>query len=162
MTMPPVSTASPESMPKPAETTAAPIGPRERPLINGDNAYFWEGVQERTLIFQKCDDCEKVRHPSSPACPSCCSMAWQPVTSTGSGTVYTFAIVHHPQLPGFQTPYPVMVVEFEEGARMALSSSKIDGRDLYIGAPVQVAFKVDDDFVYPDLELRSLVDKAAL
>jgi uncharacterized OB-fold protein len=124
---------------------------RERPLINVDNRYFWDGVAQGLLLVQKCSDCGVLRHPSRPMCSACQSLKWEAVESCGRGHIYSFAVAHHPPTRGYTVPYVVLLVEFEEGFRLALSTNNIDVGELRIGAPVVFSSCRDGDFVYPDV-----------
>ena len=80
--------------------------PRPRPAITHDIAFFFEGARQGRLLIQRCARCGQLRHPPRPACASCGSFEWDTVTSSGRGTVYSFVVVHHPQVPGFDYPCP--------------------------------------------------------
>ena len=127
-----------------------PRPPRPRPAINRDNAFFWEGVEAGELRIQRCTKCSKLRHPPGPSCPECGSLEWDTVTATGRGTVYSYVVPHYPQVPSFEYPYVVVLVELEEGVRLVSNIIDIDPPDVAIGMPVEVAFtKVDDELTLP-------------
>jgi uncharacterized OB-fold protein len=135
-----------------ANAPGAPSG-RERPLINLDNQYFWDGIAEGRLLVQRCDDCSTLRHPSRPMCGNCQSFRWTPVESSGRGTVYSFVVVHHPPIRGFTPPYAVVLVEFEEGFRVVMSADEVQLDELRIGVPVVFTTCRDGDFSYPSVRL---------
>jgi uncharacterized protein len=138
-----------------ADGATAPEKPsvRERPLINPDNQYFWDGVAEGKLLVQRCDDCGTLRHPSRPMCEKCQSFRWTAVESSGKGTVYSYVVVHHPPLPGFTPPYAVVLVEFEEGFRVVMTAPGVQSDELRIGVPVAFTTCRDGDFTYPSVRL---------
>ena len=123
---------------------------RPRPPRNQDNAFFWEGVDRGELLIQRCTSCGKLRHPPRPMCPNCQSLEWDTVRSNGNGEVYSFVVPHHPQVPSFEYPYVVAVVELEEGTRLISNVVDIDPADVQIGMPVEVRFvAVDDELTLP-------------
>ena len=38
--------------------------------------------------------------------------------SSGRGTVYSYVVVHYPQVPAFEYPLPIGLIELEEGTRV--------------------------------------------
>jgi len=138
---------------KPQAHGAAPVV--LRPAVNGDNAYFWDGVQAGELRIQRCVRCSRLRHPDSPACPQCGSLDWDWTVASGQAEVHTYAVVHHPLLPPFTEPYPVAVVTLAEGVRLITRLRGFEPDELRIGAPVQVRFEeVAEDLVLPVFEPR--------
>jgi uncharacterized protein len=134
---------------KPPETKEA-TAPRPRPPRNQDNAFFWEGVDRGELLIQHCTSCGRLRHPPRPMCPNCQSLEWDAVASSGRGEVYSFVVPHYPQVPSFEYPYVVAVVQLEEGTRLITNVIDIDPADVEIGMPVQVRFvAIDDELTLP-------------
>jgi uncharacterized protein len=128
---------------------------RPRPAINEDNAYFWEGVARGQLLIQRCGGCETLRHPPRPMCDRCQSTEWDTVTASGSGTVYSYVVHHHPPLPGVTTPHPVLLVELAEGVRLvAQAAIGTDPEDVEIGQAVEVVFEqIDEELTVPAFRL---------
>jgi uncharacterized OB-fold protein/acyl dehydratase len=127
-----------------------PTAPRPRPPRNQDNAFFWEGVDRGELLIQRCLVCGRLRHPPRPMCPNCQSLEWDTVTSTGRGEVFSFVIPHYPQVPSFEYPYVVAVIELDEGTRLISNVIDIDPGDVTIGMPVEARFvAVDDELTLP-------------
>jgi uncharacterized OB-fold protein len=131
------------------------LGRRERPPINYDNEFFWDGIQEGTLRIQRCSDCGRFRYPAIPSCSRCHSLTWETIESDGRGAIYSYVTVHHPPTPGFALPYVVVLVELDEGVRLPISSSTMTPEELTIGARVEIGFTRDGDFVFPDVHLAS-------
>jgi uncharacterized OB-fold protein len=135
-----------------AAMSAAPVD-RPRPVLTGDNAFFWRGLQEQRLLVQRCEDCGEVRHPSMPACPWCQSLRWQPIEVAGHGTVYSLTVVHRPLPPGIESPARIVLVELEHGVRLVAGFRSADGRNPTIGDCVRVAYeRFDDDLTLPWFE----------
>jgi len=74
-------------------------------------------------------------------CPSCNSLEWDTVTSSGRGTVYSYVIPRHPQMPGFEEPYVVALVELAEGTRIVSNLVGIHPAEVTNGMPVEVVFE---------------------
>ena len=131
------------STPKQAGEQSRPSRPQ--PPINLDNAFFWEGVQAGELRLQRCGGCERLRHPPRPMCGICQSTQWDTITSSGCGEVYSYAIHHHPQLPGIELPLVVILVALEEGVRFVSTLTGASPDDVRIGMPVELAFESAGD-----------------
>ncbi|MFF5127598.1 bifunctional MaoC family dehydratase N-terminal/OB-fold nucleic acid binding domain-containing protein [Streptomyces syringium] len=122
---------------------------RPRPVINRDNAGFWEGVAAHKLLFQRCDACGTPRFPWLPGCGSCGSPEWTAVEASGAGTVYSYVVMHHPPFPAFDPPYAVALVELAEGVRMISNITGVAADRVRVGMPVTLEFLR----VAPDQEL---------
>jgi len=133
-----------------AATASAATAPRPRPALTHDNAFFFEGARQGRLLIQRCSSCGLLRHPPRAACPGCRSFEWDTVTASGKGSVFSFVVVHHPQVPGFEYPLPIAVVELEEGTRLVADLIGIEPGDVRIGMPVVVDMvAVDDELTLP-------------
>jgi uncharacterized OB-fold protein/acyl dehydratase len=132
----------------------AKIG-RFRPVENHDTKFFWEGVRAGKLLVQRCKDCGTLRHPPGPMCPSCQSLAWEAVESSGRGTVHSYVVMHHPQIPPFDYPNTVLLVELEEGTRLITQLVDAKPEDAAVGTPVEVVFReVEEGLVLPLFRIR--------
>ncbi|MFW0785798.1 Zn-ribbon domain-containing OB-fold protein [Gordonia sp. CPCC 206044] len=121
-------------------TRSAVAQGRPAPVINGDTEFFWEAAADRKLVAQCCSACRVLRHPPGPACPQCHSFDWEVVELSGRGTLFSFTVVHHPPVPGFDGPAIVVVVELEEGTRFVSNMTDVDPDTLKIGEPLEVFF----------------------
>ncbi|UNZ21880.1 hypothetical protein HC362_17055 [Streptomyces sp. 891-h] len=123
---------------------------RPRPVVNRDNAGFWEGVARHQLLFQCCAACATPRFPWLPGCNSCGSAEWCAVAASGRGTVYSYVVLHHPPFPAFDPPYAVALVELDEGVRIISNVTGVRHDQVRIGMPVELEFlRVDDDLQLP-------------
>jgi uncharacterized protein len=134
-------------------SSAAPAGPtalRPHPALTQDNAFFFEGTQAGKLLIQRCASCATLRHPPRPACAVCGSFEWDTVESSRRATVFSFVVVHHPQVPSFDYPLPIATVELEEGTRLVVDVIGASGDELAIGMPGTVELvAVDDELTLP-------------
>ncbi|PHQ50584.1 protein dehydratase [Streptomyces cinnamoneus] len=134
--------------PRPPAPPAAPAE-RPRPVVNRDNAGFWEGVAAHTLLIQRCDACGTPRFPWLPGCGSCGSPQWTAVEASGDGSVYSYVVVHHPAAPGFEPPYAVGLVELAEGVRMISNVVGVAPDEVRVGMPVRLEFAEADGLTLP-------------
>ncbi len=124
--------------------------PRPRPAMNRDNAFFFEGTLAQELRIQRCDGCGTLRHPPSPACGTCQSFDWTAEAMSGRGTIHSFVVNHHPQVPAFNYPLVVALVDLEEGVRFVAEMPDAEPDDVSIGLPVEVRFRQQgDDLALP-------------
>lgn len=123
---------------------------RPRPVVNRDNAAFWEGVQQRRLLIQRCTGCGTLRHPWLPGCNACGGPDWDTVEASGEGTVYSYVVMHHPPFPAFDPPYAVGLIELAEGVRMIGNVLGVPYDKVRIGLPVRLGFReCDEELVLP-------------
>jgi uncharacterized protein len=122
---------------------------RPRPALTQDNAFWFEGAREHRLLIQRCKQCGTLRHPPRPMCAECRSYEWDVVDAAGRGSVYSFVVNHYPQVPAFDYPLAVGLIELEEGTRLVANVIGVEPADIRVGMPVEVEW-VDHD---PDLSL---------
>jgi 3-oxo-4,17-pregnadiene-20-carboxyl-CoA hydratase alpha subunit len=122
---------------------------RPRPALTQDNAFWFEGARMHRLLIQRCAHCGTLRHPPRPMCAECRSYEWDVVDASGRGTVYSYVVNHYPQVPAFDYPLAVGLIELEEGTRLVANVIDIDPSEIHIGMPVEVEW-VDHD---PELSL---------
>lgn len=118
--------------------------PRPRPALTQDNQFWFEGAQAHRLLVQRCTSCGALRHPPLPACAVCGSLDWDTAESTGRGTLYSYVVVHYPQVPSFEYPLPIGLIELEEGTRVVANLDGMAREEIQIGMPLQATF-VDFD-----------------
>jgi uncharacterized OB-fold protein/acyl dehydratase len=123
---------------------------RPRPALTQDNSFFFEGARGGKLLIQRCASCGRLRHPPGPMCPECRSLEWDTLEASGRGVVYSFVVNHYPQVPAFDYPLVVALVELEEGTRLVSNVVGVEPGAVYVGMPVEaemVAF--DDELTLP-------------
>ena len=133
-----------DAVPAGPGTEAAPRPKRPRPALTQDNSFFFEGAREGKLLIQRCSECGTLRHPPRPACPNCRSFRWDTMQASGRGAIYSYVVNHHPQVPAFDYPLIVALVELEEGTRLVANVSHMAPETARIGMPVVAEF-VDFD-----------------
>jgi len=115
------------------------------PAANAETAGWWEAAASHRLVVQRCTGCGLTRHPPGPRCPGCRGAAWEWAPLPGTGTVYTYTVVHQAFLPslGDTVPYVVAVVELDggDGARMVSNVVGVDPAEVTVGMGVEVAWE---------------------
>lgn len=129
---------------QPSAAYAKPL-PAMTPLM----APFWEHARAHRLAMQVCNACGDMHFPATPVCPHCLSedQGWREVS--GRGTLMSWVVFHRAYWDGFKAdlPYPVCLVQLEEGP--VLVSSLVDAAEpqLAVGVPVRVVFEAATDEV---------------
>ncbi|MDA8275782.1 MAG: bifunctional MaoC family dehydratase N-terminal/OB-fold nucleic acid binding domain-containing protein [Actinomycetota bacterium] len=123
---------------------------RPRPLLTDDNRFFFDGTKGGALLVQRCRACGTLRHPPRPACGRCRSFEWDTVEASGRGRIFSFVVNHHPQVPAFDYPLVVALVELEEGTRLVANVSGIAPDEVTIGMAVEARVEhFDADLALP-------------
>ena len=138
---------APISKPRPA---------RPRPATTHDNQWWFDALNEGVLYAQGCGQCSLVRFPTGPMCPSCHSLKWTKVDMPLSGSIHSFVVAHYPQVPSFDYPLPILLVDLDpvdapggNKIRMVMNSADTDLESLVIGARVRIDIRSTD----PDMKL---------
>jgi uncharacterized protein len=129
--------------PRPAVTP-----PRPRPGTTVDNQWWFDALLAGRLEIQRCSSCHRLRHPPGPMCPACHSLEWDTILASGGATVHSHVTVHHPQVPGFDYPLAVLLVDLDEGVRMVMNTDAA-GDEVSIGQTVSIEVRTFD----PELAL---------
>jgi hypothetical protein len=130
-----------------ADVSSAAVPPPRRPapLLTDDNAFFWEAAIEGQLVAQRCRGCGRLRHPPRPMCPDCRSLEFEVVPLSGRGSLYSYAILHHPRHPAFDYPVIAALVDLEEGIRLVSNLSGVEAADIEIGMELEVEFDATEN-----------------
>ena len=121
--------------------------PRPKPASNSSTDWFWDACNIKELRIQSCNECTNLQHPPAVRCLSCGSVSLDSVIATGKGTLHSWAIAHYPQVPAFDYPLIVGLVELEEGVRLVSNVSNVEPEELEIGMPLEVDWlNVDNEF----------------
>ena len=136
---------------RPPEKPIAQVRPkRPRPVVTLDTAFWWDGVRDRRLLIQRCVSCGALRHPPGPMCADCRSLEWDTVEASGRGTVYSYVVNHYPQVPAFDYPLVVGLIELAEGTRLVSDIIGCSPDAVEVGMAVVVEFvAVDDELTLP-------------
>ena len=127
---------------------------RPLPVADDLSQQFWEAAKQQRLVVQRCRECAYFNHPPRPACDACQSQQLQFEPLSGRGTIYSFTVMHQPNIAGFedQIPYINILVELEEQPLLFMVSNlpASDLDKIKIGGQVEVYFEeVDPDTTLP-------------
>ena len=122
---------------------------RPAPVVTDDSAVFWDAAAGRRLVAQRCSGCGVPRHPPRPMCPHCRSLEFQPAQLSGRGTLYSYAVLHHPRNPAFDYPVLAALVDLDEGIRLVSNLVDVEPANVEIGMRLEVTFApaADDRWV---------------
>jgi uncharacterized OB-fold protein len=115
------------------------------PAADAETRPFWEACRERRLVVQRCASCGTWRHPPRPVCPTCASAetTWEEVP--GTGTIYSYAVVHQALHPALRehVPYGVVLVTLDgtDGVRLASNLVGSPAEAAAVDARVAVAWE---------------------
>ena len=123
---------------------------RVHPVENQDTQHFWQGLRDGKLLIQRCKSCSTLRHPPQPMCEKCQSLQWDTVESAGKGTLYTYTVMHYPEIPPFDYPNVIVLVELDEGVRIASQLINCKPDAVQIGMKVEMKItQVQDGMSLP-------------
>ncbi|MFJ4387623.1 bifunctional MaoC family dehydratase N-terminal/OB-fold nucleic acid binding domain-containing protein [Pseudomonas sp. NPDC089408] len=129
-----------------AQVVSEPVqAKRPAPGVSDDTRYFWEGCEQGQLLIQRCTQCATLRHPPAPVCTACHSFDWDTLQASGKGRLYSFVVMHYPQVAPFDHPNPIGLIELDEGVRLIAGLVGVTREQLQIGQRVQVEFQTFDD-----------------
>jgi uncharacterized OB-fold protein len=84
-------------------------------------------------------------------CPDCRSLAWGEAVCAPTGTIHSFVVTHFPQVPSFEYPLPVVLVDVDVTTggtvRMVMNTADTDPAALAIGASVRIEMRRTDSEV---------------
>lgn len=127
-----------------------PVSKRPKPGLSDDTRFFWEGCEVGELRIQHCQSCDKLQHPPAPVCMHCHSFELDYSVVSGKGEIFSFVVMHYPEVPPFDHPNPIGLIQLDEGVRLAAGLIDIDPKDVAIGQQVEVSFEhFDGDLCLP-------------
>ena len=125
------------------------IALRPAPVVEPVAAPFWQALNERRLIVQWCNKCQRSIFYPRIHCPHClgAELTWR--TCSGNGVLHAFTTVHRSSDPYFksQVPYVVGLVALEEGVTLMSNIVGLnpDGAQVQVGMKLRVDFRRVDD-----------------
>jgi uncharacterized OB-fold protein len=115
------------------------------PALNADTAGWWDAAAGHRLVMQRCAACGRTRHPPGPVCPWCRAEKAEWCELPGTGSVYTYTIVHQAFIPALadRVPYVVIAVDLDGagGARLVSNLVDADPHAVTVGMPVEVVWE---------------------
>ncbi len=123
-----------------ADSRADPT-PRPRPYIERDSAPWWERVNQHRFELQRCDRCQTWRWPPRAMCGRCASFEYSWTPSAGRATVESWVVNHHGFLPGFSSPYTVVLGRLHEQDDLCLPAVWQGDEEPTPAQPIRIAFE---------------------
>jgi len=107
---------------------------------------FWREIPQRyNLIGNQCGSCDKVFFPPRVSCPYCRRKSIGKMTEkklSGNGEIVTYSILHvGPEDFENQVPYPIAIIQLDEGPRITAQIIDCDINDVKIGVRVKSTFR---------------------
>jgi uncharacterized OB-fold protein len=112
------------------------------PSVTPETAPFWEACNREVFLLQRCESCSKFQYHYRAQCSHCWSGDVADVPSSGTGTVWTFSVVHRNNTRAYRdrTPYAVVIVELEGGVKVFGALVEGDPESVEIGMQVSLRF----------------------
>ena len=109
-------------------------------------ARFWREIPQRyNLIGNKCTVCNKVFFPPRESCPKCRRKSIGKIVDLnlkGIGEIVSYTIIHvAPEDFEKQVPYPIAIIQLEEGPRVTAQIVDCEIDDVKIGMKVESTFR---------------------
>jgi uncharacterized OB-fold protein len=115
-------------------------------MTQGGVSRFWREIPQRyNLIGNQCEVCETLFFPPRESCPTCRRKSVGKMKNKkliGKGKIITYSIVHvAPEQFKGQAPYPIAIIELDEGPRLTSQIVDCDLNDIKIGMRVEATFR---------------------
>lgn len=128
------------------EAAVAAKPARIKPPMGHDNGWWWEKVAEDDVLpIQRCTGCQKLRHPPRPMCDACGDQGFDSIAASGKATLLTYTVIHYPQFPGYEYPIISIIVDLEEGERMASTLIDCKPEEVKMGMALELVIQEDED-----------------
>lgn len=125
------------------------------PVVEVDDAFFWEGVARRELLLRRCATCFAFSHPPVPMCHRCHGVDWVSTPASGRGRVHTWIVSRHPTEDD-DAPRVVILVELEEGVRFVSNLQGVAVEDVRNDMAVELTFMEVDGVLLPQFVAASM------
>jgi len=106
-------------------------------------ASVWRQQPQRyRLEAAKCAKCGKIHFPPRLICDGCRSRRFEKVRLAGKGKVVAFTVVQiGPEQFQDQQPYPVAILEMDEGVRLTCQMADTSPDEMRLGMRVTLQFR---------------------
>jgi uncharacterized OB-fold protein len=123
------------------------IAGRGLPVVDTDNAPFFEAAAKGDLVIQRCKESGQYQYyPRAGSVYTMGEVEW--VKVPGRGKIYSFTIVRkNPADPVFAPlcPYAIVMVELPEDVKIFGNLTGCEAEDVKIGMEVEVYFSAVDE-----------------
>jgi len=109
-------------------------------------ARFWREIPQRyNFIGNECSVCGQVFFPPRESCPKCRRKSMGKIKDLklkGKGEVVTYSIIHvGPEEFEEQIPYPIAIIQLDEGPKVTAQIVDCDLDEIKIGMKVESVFR---------------------
>jgi hypothetical protein len=122
-----------------------PDGTPERylPPISDAAIGFWDATRIPRLDLQRCDDCGRAIHFPRELCPHCrgTRLGYRPAAGTGTIHAVTVMVTPGAAFMADRAPYPVVLVDLDEGVRLMSNLVGPGALDGAVGDRVEVVWE---------------------
>ncbi|GII66177.1 hypothetical protein Skr01_62620 [Sphaerisporangium krabiense] len=124
-----------------APGSEAAVTPRHEAAVTGSAPHreYLDRLAAGSVPFQTCDGCLTAVFPPRVICPACGATELRWSESSGLGTVYSTSVI----APRDADPYPVVLVDLDEGFRMMSTVVETPAADVPIGMRVRAHVEQD-------------------
>jgi hypothetical protein len=122
------------------------------PIPDAETEPYWAGARDGKLMLKRCRSCDRPFFYPRSHCPRCWSSDTDWIQASGRGTIYSFTVIAHHDVPPFKywIPYVVALVELAEGPRLVTHVVGVEPAAVRVGQPVEVVFeRIDDAITLP-------------
>jgi len=112
---------------------------------------FWREIAHRyNLIGNQCQVCNRIYFPPRESCPYCRRKSigkMKDIKLSGKGEIVTYTIIHDaPEDFEGQAPYPIAIIQLDEGPKLTAQIVDCNLEDVKIGMKVKLTFrKIQED-----------------
>jgi uncharacterized OB-fold protein len=119
--------------------------PKIIPVPDEVSKPFWDAVNEKRLVVQRCNSCSTLQYPPRPKCQDCQSedLGWK--DTNGRGHILAWVSIEDSHLPprAADQPFNLAVITLDEDPRINFFSNLpgVPSREVPDGAAVEVMFE---------------------
>lgn len=118
---------------------------RAVPVSSGLTEGYWAAAAREELAVQRCTACARYISLPEEECPDCAGTDLVFETVRGTGTIFTYSVVHRTFAPGFaeRVPYVIAWIELDEPAGVRMFGNVLTDHvdEVEIGQRVEVVFE---------------------
>ena len=130
------------------------------PQPNVDSAEFWAFAGAERLMLRHCKACGNLMYYPRILCTKCMSTDLDWVEACGRATVHAFTLIYRAPVPAFkgEVPYPLAIVELEEGPRMMSNIVDCPAEAVAIGMPLELVFEQRGEMKVPQFRPAGMAE----
>jgi uncharacterized OB-fold protein len=110
------------------------------PVPDRDTVGYWQALADGKLVTTHCRDCGHWTWPPRPICSGCHGDNLELGEVKGTGTVYSWVVVHRSTTPDMMkyAPYTLALVRLDEQADIYIPGRLITDKEVHRGMKVRV------------------------